>query len=538
MNRRQTYSLFILPISLLLFALPLVYWVMGIREISGGLFIYPVDDAYIHLELAKNLAQHDTWGINPSEFASASSSPLYTLLLALLIRVLDNNVYLPLVINIIAATLLIVVVIRWLQQQGLTAIPVAVILLILIVGTPLPVLALSGMEHTLQILFSFLFLSRFIMLVRHKEQGENLPSSGVWMLSLWGALMVTTRYECLFLLAPAVALLLYKRWIRIAVQVLVISCLPIFLFGLYSLSKGSYFFPNSLMVKSNAAGFSLSTLPSLIQSILVDRFSFAVAGVTLLATQRLLLILPLVLLAFYRKSFLTKAYRWILIVLLAAVFLHLALADTGKFYRYEAYLIFNSLLFGALLSVRWLSEQNTRLSLLQKVVTVCLCFFLFFPFVLRSAAGFSKAKQACINIYEQQYQMARFIGQQKPGVVAANDIGAVSYFTNTTILDLWGLGNIEVAKAKKGHYWNAGFVNEIALKKNTDIAMVYDSWLKESLPPQWKKLGTWQISNNVVCGDAVVSFYAVSEAKAAVWKEKWKAFQSSLPGTVQVVTTP
>jgi hypothetical protein len=538
MNHHRVYSLFILPAALLLLIVPLVYWVTSIRQISGGIFIYPVDDAYIHMELAKNLALHGTWGINPSEFASASSSPLYTLLLALLIRLFGNHIFLPLAINILAALVLIIVAIRWLQRQGLNATQVALIVMVLIIATPLPVLALSGMEHTLQILFSFLFLSRYVAVQKQRERGRHPASADVWRLSLWGMLMVTTRYECLFLLAPAVLLLFYRRWFLAGAQVLIVSCLPICLFGLYSLSKGSYFFPNSLMVKSNAAGASLSALPSLIQAILVDRFSFALAGVTLLATQRLLMILPLALLAFYRSSFFTKAYKEVLVILLVAVFLHLALADTGKFYRYEAYLIFSSLLFVIVCVCNWWKQRVAQPSLLQKVATVSVVLFLCLPLLLRCAAGFTKAQQACINIYEQQYQMARFIVQEKPAVVAANDIGAVSYFTNSTILDLWGLGNIEVAKAKKGHYWNAAFVNEIALKKNTDIVMVYDSWLKESLPPQWKKLGTWQINNNVVCGDAVVSFYAVSEAAAAEWGVKWKGFQSSLPSTVQVTVTP
>ena len=53
---------------------------------TSGVFSYPVDDVYIHMELAKNLAYHATWGVNPGEFGSASSSPFYTIALAFFIQ--------------------------------------------------------------------------------------------------------------------------------------------------------------------------------------------------------------------------------------------------------------------------------------------------------------------------------------------------------------------------------------------------------------------------------------------------------------------
>ena len=45
---------------------------------TGGTFVYAQDDPYIHLALARTLAQSGVWGIRPDEFACASSSPLWT----------------------------------------------------------------------------------------------------------------------------------------------------------------------------------------------------------------------------------------------------------------------------------------------------------------------------------------------------------------------------------------------------------------------------------------------------------------------------
>ena len=48
--------------------------------VHAGVFEYPLDDVYIHLAMAEGIAQ-GTYGINPGEAASASSSILYPLLL-------------------------------------------------------------------------------------------------------------------------------------------------------------------------------------------------------------------------------------------------------------------------------------------------------------------------------------------------------------------------------------------------------------------------------------------------------------------------
>ncbi len=150
-------------------------------------------------------------------------------------------------------------------------------------------------------------------------------------------------------------------------------------------------------------------------------------------------------------------------------------------------------------------------------------------------SGFSKASQACINIYEQQYQMGNFIKKYyNTDTIAVNDIGAVSFFNNSEIIDLWGLANMKVAKAKKDNYNNAAFLNNVSKNENVNIAVVYDSWFDSSLLKNWQKISTWQIQNNVICGDATVSFYAVKPGSASSLKTNLSAYQSTLPADVTV----
>src|SRR5689334_2112936 len=77
-------------------------WVIHSVMRQTGVFSYPVDDAYIHMQIARNLSAHGVWGINAGEFGSASSSPLYSVILALLSLIFSPHYLLPLVVNIIA----------------------------------------------------------------------------------------------------------------------------------------------------------------------------------------------------------------------------------------------------------------------------------------------------------------------------------------------------------------------------------------------------------------------------------------------------
>lgn len=552
-RNRFTYrpkEIIILLLALAATFLPLAFFIYGVQKHTGGVFMYPVDDAFIHMELARNLAFSGTWGINPGEFGSASSSVLYTLLLSLLFRLFSDHTLIPLIINCMAAILLLVAIQRWLIRQNTKPFVQLLVLLAVVFFVPLPTLVLSGMEHTLQCLFAFLFLMGFADWLTGEGQpvtgNSQKPTTGSrklytvhripYTVLLYALLTVAIRYEGLFLVFAACLVLLWRRQLGTALWLGFWALLPVVVFGIFSLAKGSYILPNSLLVKSESLPLSVGGVLRYVENILVNKFTIAgKEGITLQATQRLLAILPLAALLFVRRMGENRSPRIILLVLTGGVVLHLALAGTGKFYRYEAYLVLCSVVIIAVMLFRYGKEMLSGKSLAVYVLSAVLAFFLFFPLLLRSTAALSKVKQACINIYEQQYQMGRFFQRSYPNdAIAANDIGAVSFYTRGYIFDLWGLGNIEVARSKKGGYWTADFLQGLTAQKGVKVAALYDSWLQSSLPTGWKKVATWQIQNNVVCGDDTVSFYAADDTQANTLKQNLQSYQPLLPPGVRV----
>ena len=183
------------------------------------------------------------------------------------------------------------------------------------------------------------------------------------------------------------------------------------------------------------------------------------------------------------------------------------------------------------------STQNIYLDLKDQVNknSATVSSFLFFPVVLRSTTALDKTAQACINIYEQQYQMAEFTKKYYDNsTIALNDIGAIGYYTNAKIVDLWGLADIAVTRSKKQHYWAPEFLDSLCRANQVQTAIIYDVWFTDSLTRKWSKAATWQIQNNVICGDSKVSFYSLDSSSKNTLQQKLKEFESQLPASVEI----
>ncbi|MFB6456074.1 hypothetical protein ACE38W_12450 [Chitinophaga sp. Hz27] len=530
----------------------LLYSWYRISALTGGHFCYSLDDAFIHMAVAKNLGLHGVWGITPDAFGSASSSPLYTILLASLFCIGVNSYLAGLWINILAAYGVLFTVHSILLKYALPAIGRTIVLLSLIILFPFTVIILTGMEHLLHFWFALLFIQGIVEMI----SADNINGRKLLLVSCWGALMVATRFEGLFILGAACLLLLFYKKIIAAFTTGFVAALPVVIFAIISVAYGGYILPNSVLLKSSGGPAGPGALSHALQEILIYRLMYgnstimglfqadkaytgqsSISGTSLL---RILIIVPLLVVLVKTKlsGNTTKQAVNMGIILSIGGALHLALAAVGWMFRYEAYLIGLAIInIGLLLWCLWPGITSLYAGSVwpQRLVMVLLLFFVASPLLARAMAGYRSTYRACRNIYDQQVQMGRFLQQYYPGVpVAANDVGAVSFLSESRIVDIWGLGNNEIARSKLTGHYSAEYLKKLLKREKVKIAVMYPDWYEASLYQNWAETGSWTIQDNVVCADPTVRFFALDSADAPALKRNLEAFQAQLPGSVNV----
>jgi hypothetical protein len=512
----------VLIIAVLSLIIPVAWIEISVLRATHGILAYPLDDTFIHMAVARNLAFEHYWGIAGHVFASTSSSPFYTVLLAAVFRIFGVHVIIPLLINLVAAIVVIAVMHRWLKRQGLSTIARLIILVMVNFLTPLPLLVISGMEHTFQLLFTFLFV---FSIPRNKLH---------WTIYLYAALMISTRYECLPILAIACLILLTRRQWTQSILLGVIGILPITIFGLYSMSKGSYFMPNSVLLKA-ALPNSIGGWARFVADDIWFKIFFSPRDYNFLAAQRLLLLLPLTYLVFLKQLRDQPAYRQILLLLMGATLAHVAFAYPASYPRYEDYLVGCSTLIMGTLIAKYRRDLTLTRFKGAEWVAVAVLILLFIPLLIRTEKSFQKSKQYCLNIYEQQYQMSQFVHAYYDSTpLAFNDIGAISFYSRGAKTDLWGLASLDVARARQNHYWTPAFADSLVRQHNTRLAILYDTWFDPALLRRWTKVASWHNQHNVVLGDDSVSFYSIRPEDTTELRKNLEAYQPQLPWDVRV----
>ena len=481
---------------------------------TGGHFCYPLDDPFIHMALAKNIVLHGNWGINAQGFTSTSSSPLFTLLLSFLFRIFSIHLFMPFVLSCLGTLIALVAMQKELSRySALSVFNQGLLMLItLLIGT-IPAMTLLGMEHTLQVAFVLLFVHAAGTVLSGGTRKDLL------LAACWAALMTFTRYETAFLVCGAFGLLSIQRKFKEALLLALAGALPIVLFGLYSVGKGGYFIPNSVMIKGNQnLTYLLNGGVTIIEKTGAFAGLFVVA--LLLAWQKI-------------QAGVKDRDFWILCLFLSGCFMHAVTVTLSWFYRYEAYLmVLGTLQVGKILLYRL--QQGGRSGIRRNLAPIFVAIVLLYSLPVRGLNSLRNSIRAIYNIYEQQYQMGQFLKTSYYNqTVAANDIGAISYYANLHTVDLWGLGNNEVMKARMHKTWNNEFLQQLTQQTNTRIAVIYDSWFDKDLAKPWFKVATWQLPYAYSVGDAKVSFYGMTDAEAATLKSNLRAFESQLPGDVK-----
>jgi hypothetical protein len=531
--KSSKYAPCILAIEFYLILTGISIWYSMSR--TGGHFIYPLDDAYISMAMSKNLAQHGVMGLTRHEFSFSSSCPLWIWLIALGNLLTGTAWWVALLLGLLGGVGVILAAHRILQTSGIGNRAAIFGLLSLIVLTPLPALAVSGMEHVLHIALVLWFVARACAWLT----GQPSLAPFLKILALV-PLMVLTRYESLFLAGIfALLLLARKKWVH-AGSILAAALAPVVLLGMVSVSKGWQWLPNSLLLKGNIP--DLSSFRGILNLL-----GLRSVGLLFGTPHLVALVAALLAISIWRSArgegIWTRGQLWIVFAL-GGTLIHLQFASVGWFYRYEAYLVALGVI--ALLVnridelVRFRPRRHpvaAQNRLPNRSAAVLAAAIIAIPLFSRGAEALWGFPEAAHNVFEQQYQMALFFRTYYPGAsIALNDVGAVNYFADIRCLDLVGLCDRRILRLKKHRAYDTPEMARCAAAAQVQVAAVYDTWFTGSfgplIPAAWRRVGSWHIADNSFLGGDTVTFYAVQPQEAEKLERSLREFASRLPAGV------
>lgn len=498
------------------------YYLYSYSQLSGNQFIYPIDDAYIHLAIARKFGESGFWSINFNSFDSGSSSILYTLILSSLIKIFGNHLYYPMIVNMIAGYFTVYWIYKFFRDFYFEK-AVKLGLLIFLPVSLLYMMVILGMEQTIHILLSVMAIY-FIK----KNTDSGFQKFDFIKLLIVLLLLSMIRFESMFFVfCLGIILLLEKRY-KEAFLVYLVGFLPIVIFGWISIQHGCFFFPNSVIIKGS--------YPE--GNILISFWSLFRNGILLNISFYKLFLFPIIcammiLLDSYKDNgfkSLIKNNR--LLFLVFGTILLQSLFAVIK-YRYENYLMMMLVLILIPLAIKYFDRFRRKKSFTNSIYIGSFAMFCLVGFY-RVVASHPVLKLSSKNVEEQQVEMGRFLNQFYRGQKAvANDIGAIAYFGNVQLLDIVGLGSTDVAKFyvsnkqlketdfnKKYHQ----FLSDYISKNHYKVAVIYPNWYPDDVPKNWIPVASWKIQNNLGTAQNRVVWYSFNKKDAQVLRKNLQLF--------------
>jgi hypothetical protein len=492
---------------------------------THGTLTYIIDDTYIHLTMARNFAEHSTWGMVPGEFESSSSSPGWVMFLGIFVKAVPAIAeWWPLIINAVCCMGILAI---FAYKQDLIAVRgwsmwrIAGVLLLPSVLF-LPGLIQLGMEHSLHTLLVLILLLQF-----ERMTAGELPARRILAYSCLLLAITALRLESAFLalgmglvLVWPVAKEVVKRHFaairsRRVVAFTISGLIPaavIGTIGYIDLSHGQYFLPNSIVEKTQLlnSGVLGSLLPRpgwFWQNISQDPFMIAVIlfGIAAIA-QRVRL-------------------RQVWIAWLVAALLHATYAQFGWYERYQAYLLIAGVLLTlrTLPEIRWFEVSHRR-------VTAYAMLFAVLPLI--KFWSIYNAPSAAYAQYAHQNQTGQFLARYYNGqTVMINDIGHVTWLHSGGLVDMWALGSFEVLKSQHDGYYNSDFAARLAAEHDVAVVAEASPSFDFFVPKGFVRVADWRVGG----GDprwSSIAFWAPNQEAARAMRRNMQQFVAGAPAGV------
>jgi hypothetical protein len=481
-----------------------------------GDFGFPLDDSWIHLEFARNLAHGAGLSYNPGEPVNGTTAPLWSALVSLVFWLPGNVIVWVQALGSLFFVVTIDATWRLARELGLSRQLASYAAALTLATSWLVWSALSGMEVTL---FTSLSVWGMVLHLRERSKADGVPFAlGIF------ALAALARPEGLLLLLLAIA----DRSVRfvpgapvLAIrrprpQALVIGALftvctlaaPL----LYYRWSGGSFLPTTYAVKTSEVHRLVPNLAYLYTLLSVffrpQPIATLLAGAGVVAQLRHL--------GTDRDRGLLVSL-WVVLLPLAYAMIATDRAPLGNFGRYY-FPLFPPLV---LLAVLGLEPVAARLSSFVAVgqrrffIGPLLALLVLAPSVVSLIEGAGFYTLNVINVQTSDVQAARWLAPRldPAALLAVNDIGAFKYLLPNRIVDLAGIANPEIlheiaADERQGLTWPQAMMQAIA-RRHPDYIAVFPKWLPMiDSAPRFQRVLSLRIDRNVTMGANELAIYS------------------------------
>ncbi|HOT28891.1 MAG TPA: hypothetical protein PLU72_11925 [Candidatus Ozemobacteraceae bacterium] len=519
------------------------------QQVTGDPWNFPVDDAWIHMTFARNLAFGLGFGVNPGEPVAASTSVSWALWLAVLHRAVAGFGMRAVVFAVKGSGVLLAVVaiigaMRLLKRFIDDDTDRAVAGLLLIFSYPLAWGALSGMEVALCAACAIWALDYQVSACGDSPGPRDREIS----IACW-SLAFLARPENVLLLGLALLIFLAherESRLRLAGRLLLIAGLCVVPFVLFHAEIAGQPFPHTFTSKMTPRA-----LPRAIVEMPAAEAMRAVAGSVLdhlrVGVEFLLLESPFVGLLYLAAPFLAwktgfgrsappalsagMAMAWIALPLLAV---SVGILTGSMYYTvHHGRYIPQTILMAAFCGIAgfhrfWNATGRSRWIVLP------LLFSLVFALDRQVELAEDHARE-CDIIRRIHVSLGKWLNELPKGLtVALNDIGGMAYFGGQRIIDLEGLASPETNSWRR-----QGRIDLFLERVKPDLLIIFPGWFPEiaSRPEIFRPIFIRTVEENITGGGNVKAVYRMPWSRGL--PDPWPALPpSGLPTDVPVPPLP
>lgn len=404
---------------------------------TNGEFGFPLDDPWIHLQFAKNLHDYGSFSyFKDQAVTSGSTSPLYTLLLAVGFFLTANEMLLSYALGVLFFLLSGFYFFK-LAGELFPGRPVIILAgTILFMTEPrLHWIALSGMETTL-------FIALILGVLYHYLKRDSIATG------IFSGLLLWTRPEAVILFAAVVFDVFYQRfltrnreepgippWLRKAGAVLAMMGMA---YGAFNFALSGSLLPNTYAAKLRYYSSGGEAFPGQVFHYFADGHMMIISVFAVFSILSVL------------RSFISRKKNTLSIPLLFSAGLFLAywvklpyLYQNGRYMMPVLPFVLLLGLYGVektfiLLPrfVSWFSKESAR-----TVATAALLALVMLQFILGTWESRILYQDYCRYINQRQVKTANWIRENlsPAAVVATHDVGAIAFYSGRRIVDMVGL---------------------------------------------------------------------------------------------------